>query len=112
MSRMTKSKFRKMRGSYNKNIAFAVDESTLTKSERQETAQHTLEEKNGICYGANLNGNLSVIYAGWKRASNGYRFHFGHKPCPCPKAHEDFINLQRTVSYHNGNVQSTLILFF
>jgi AraC-like DNA-binding protein len=63
----------------NKIITSVANES-LTAIEKQDIVRHTLDEKVGVCYGTNLNGNLCTVYAGWKKVSKGYRFHFTNYP--------------------------------
>jgi AraC-like DNA-binding protein len=64
----------------NDTIITSVANESLTTMEKQEIARHTLDKKIGVCYGTNLNGNLCTVYAGWKKVSKGYRFHFTNYP--------------------------------
>ncbi|HBG26054.1 MAG: hypothetical protein A2Y10_03110 [Planctomycetes bacterium GWF2_41_51] len=58
----------------------AINKDFLSPEERKEVELHDIDKKEGIFPGADLQGKLSTIYAGFKKVSKGYSFSFSNYP--------------------------------
>lgn len=81
----------------------SLDRGYLTPAERQDIAKYTLETRGGICYNANLQGKLSTICAGIKKAAPGYRFHLSDYPF-----HRITYTVSGQAQLHDGKEHHTI----
>lgn len=72
-------------------LILSLDNQYLSPTEREHIKKHTIDTKDGVCYGVNLKGKLGTICAGFKKAAEGYHFHLSGYP---------FYRITYTISGH------------